>query len=238
MIINFLAEKIKYSHFLIGLYLKREKGMQRGKLKVVDGNISAGKSIFCKRYKSLFPDVYIFIEPSFENPFLDDYYNDPKNMCFKIEEYLINKRIKTYKKALKLVKEGKNVLLDRSIFSSIYFLNLNYFYEKNLSKNDYNTLITKCLDFIKNNPFPDENIALIREPSSCFETIRKRNGKIKKLECECLIKLNYLHNLDTCIRQFFNEFMNQITNCRMINWEKFDNGIVKKEFYKKILNFC
>ena len=62
--------------------------MIRGQIKIIDGNISAGKSVFCKNYKKFFPNVYIFIEPSFENPFLDDYYNDPSGMCFKIEEPL------------------------------------------------------------------------------------------------------------------------------------------------------
>lgn len=197
---------------------------KRMSITVLDGNIGAGKSTAARKLKERFEDLKIYIEPSFENPFLEEYYENPQKICYDIENYLIDQRQKTYREALRLKGMGYNVVSDRSIFSSLQFLELNYKYEKNLSEILYKKLRSKIDEFVKNVEPPDLVIILDCKPKVCYKRIHERNEDNTILECENKISIEYLKNLDKCIWSW-SQLMNERNVCvKVYDWNKFDEG--------------
>lgn len=202
------------------------------KFYVVDGNISAGKSVACRKIKKFFPDYVVIIEPSFENPFLGKYYENPKIFCRDIENWLIDKRIESYKLALRELNKGKTVVMDRSIFSSLQFVEMNYI-KGNLLKKAYFILKEKIMNFIKKVRKPDEIIVLDCNPKICFQRKNIRKDQVDGLECESLISLEYLQDVNKAINDWLTFIQDEYNiPISRINWENFDNGHNTKEFYR------
>lgn len=203
-----------------------------GKIVVVEGPISSGKTTLVKKGNEYFKEVFIELSCSSDFERLQEYCKNPDQYCYVFENFLIDKRIKCYDKATKLANSGKNVLLDRSIFSSLYFLELNYRYEKNLKRDDYEKLVTKINDYIKDKLLPNKIIVLDAKPETCFQRIKIRNGTNPDLKCENNYKLSYLKNLDTCIKEWIPK-MKEKTKVVVKDWENFDKGFSKTD-YKKL----
>lgn len=168
-----------------------------GRIVVMDGNIGAGKTTLCG---TLNKDNTVFFEPSVKNPVLSNYYKDKRSFCFKMEEYLIKQRIGTYKKALELKKIGDSVVLDRSIFSSLYFVEMNRAL-KNLTKDEYDCLldmITKCKF-----PAPDKVVYLYKPVNLCMKAVKDRYKRNNVLESERFITAEYLQSVEKYLEKWY-----------------------------------
>jgi len=202
----------------------------------VKGPIGVGKSIFCKKIKTFFPTFKVYIEPSFENPFIEKYYENPKDICYDIDKYLIKHRIEVDKKANEDIKNGYIVILDTSIFSSYYYIYSNYKYEKNLTKKQYKELKQMIDEYIKNMKHkPNLEIELHCSEKTCFSRIRLRNAENNNLECENKIPLLYLKNQIKAIKHLTKKIEIYGIKTKCIDWENFDHGNNNKMYYKTIL---
>lgn len=196
-------------------------------INVADGNIGTGKSEFCKKLKKVKDKkgkrkYIVFLEPSEKNPHLSDYYKDKngntkkKTVAFTIEEYLINHRIDVYTKALKLKDEGKIVILDRCIHSSVYFIEAN---RKHLTDEEY-TILTNKIDEC-NFPLPDKVIYLYNTVDKCHSNIKHRWSKNHKLECENLISKEYLKDIEVALEGWWKDLN---TTKVKVDWSTFDSS--------------
>lgn len=196
----------------------------------VDGLISVGKSTFVRRLKKKHKDLVIFIEPSAENPYLKDFYEnlskkkDPE-IGVKIEKYLIDFRFNIYKKAIALKKKGKTVVIDGSIYKSVYFIKHTYEYSKSLNKDQYNEVKEYLMSKLKLLPLPDRVIILERSISECYESKEKRLSKNKNLKCESYVTVEYLHNLNKQINAWKDWLDRKNINISVFNWKKFGADI-------------
>ena len=189
-----------------------------GKLFVVEGNICSGKTTLVKKLKAdLGNNCVVFIEPSLNNPYLDKFYKDPKKYALTMQIYMLNVRFKNYVAALELVKSGKTVILDRSIFSDIVFAEQN-FNDGNISKDGYKYYLNIRSSLMKRLPIPTLFINL----NVCAKVCHDRILRLRCIECEKTIPLTYLNGLDMCYKTLF-RYLRGVANVVDTDWDKFDN---------------
>jgi deoxyadenosine/deoxycytidine kinase len=62
----------------------------RPSLVIIEGNISAGKSTLTRDLASAL-GYRVFLEPTTTNPYLADFYRDPKQFALKMQIYLLRR---------------------------------------------------------------------------------------------------------------------------------------------------
>lgn len=85
------------------------------------GVVGVGKSTVSKMLGEKH-QYMVMDEPVKENPYLDQYYADPKDMAFKMQVYMIMARSKQLKQA----KITSNIIFDRSILEDPIFVDVLY----------------------------------------------------------------------------------------------------------------
>jgi len=207
------------------------------KIIVLEGKIGVGKSWFCKNFAK-YSDIHIIKEPSIDNPYLNAFYKNPspKNAML-MQDYLFEYRLKTYKKALKLKEDGKNVMLDRSIYSDQIFARLNSTeFGGNITEEAYKKYQKKS-ECIKKLTPPDKIIILDSSVETCLENIKVRADRVDELKSEKEIAAEYLENLDICIEDWIEKMKTMGCKVERLDWTNFDTKIDnKKEFYGSIFS--
>ena len=92
-------------------------------LVLVEGNICAGKSSLCEQL-SQHLGFEVAIEPTTKNPWLELYYQDPKQYALPMQIWLLQQRYGVYCEAVKTLMQRpgpQGIILDRSIFSDAVF---------------------------------------------------------------------------------------------------------------------
>ncbi|WP_425378370.1 deoxynucleoside kinase [Spiroplasma endosymbiont of Polydrusus pterygomalis] len=138
------------------------------------GVVGVGKSTVSKmlgeKHKYLVMD-----EPVEENPYLDQYYADPKGMAFKMQVYMIMARSKQLKQA----KITSNIIFDRSILEDPIFVDVLYELGY-MNKIDYKVYKEFYVVVVLQSLYLDENIKpelvvyLRVDPEIAMERISKR----------------------------------------------------------------
>ncbi|WP_338955657.1 deoxynucleoside kinase [Spiroplasma endosymbiont of Polydrusus cervinus] len=138
------------------------------------GVVGVGKSTVSKmlgeKHKYLVMD-----EPVEENPYLDQYYADPKGMAFKMQVYMIMARSKQLKQA----KITSNIIFDRSILEDPIFVDVLYELGY-MNKTDYKVYKEFYVVVVLQSLYLDENIKpelvvyLRVDPEIAMERISKR----------------------------------------------------------------
>ncbi|UQS86083.1 deoxynucleoside kinase (plasmid) [Nicoliella spurrieriana] len=85
------------------------------------GTIGAGKTLLATKLAEHLGTNAI-LEPVDSNPILPKFYQNPKQYCFLLQIYLLNKRLELIQKA----QAHPNNVLDRSIYEDAVFTNVNY----------------------------------------------------------------------------------------------------------------
>jgi deoxyadenosine/deoxycytidine kinase len=78
------------------------------KLIIIEGNISAGKSTLTRELAQAL-GYRVFLEPTSTNPFLADFYRDPKRYALRMQVYLLRRRFHTYVAAVQHMLETGQV---------------------------------------------------------------------------------------------------------------------------------
>lgn len=145
-------------------------------LVIIEGNISAGKSTLTRDLATHL-GYRVFLEPTTTNPYLSDFYRNPKQFALKMQIYLLRRRYKVYLAALNhIVSTGEGAVLDRSIFSDWVFAEKNRL-DGNIDTQGfwyYTQLREKMLERL---PFPHTTVYLDVDPTECYNRIhdvRKR----------------------------------------------------------------
>ncbi|AOX43728.1 deoxyadenosine/deoxycytidine kinase [Spiroplasma sp. NBRC 100390] len=138
------------------------------------GVVGVGKSTVSKMLGKKH-QYMVMDEPVEENPYLDQYYADPKDMAFKMQVYMIMARSKQLKQA----KITSNIIFDRSILEDPIFVDVLYElgYMNNTDykvyKEFYDVVVLQSL-YLDENIKPELVVYLRVDPEIAMERIIKR----------------------------------------------------------------
>ena len=171
---------------------------------LIEGNIAAGKSTLAREL-CMRLDMRLFEEPVEDNPYLVDFYSDPKAYAAKMQSWLLNLRYKTYIEALEYIKStGRGVVLDRSVWSDCVFAD-NCHNDGLMTDEEYEAYWNERSSLLAGLRKPDLCIYLDASPSVCHTRIVEIRGR----ECEQNISIDYLQGLDKCYKTWL-ERMKQL----------------------------
>jgi deoxyadenosine/deoxycytidine kinase len=156
--------------------------MSRARIVIVEGNISAGKSTL-STYLGKQKGFRVFLEPTLKNPYLENFYQNPRKYALKMQIWLLRQRFYMYLAALRHVHEtGEGVILDRSVFSDIVFAVKNKI-DGNISEEGFKYYMQLREQMLEGLPIPDTTLFLDVSPVVCFERIHKVRCRV------CLVSL-------------------------------------------------
>lgn len=117
---------------------------------VIEGNIGAGKTTFCKMLNKEYSSNLI-LEEFDDNPFLPYFYEDPERFGFTVELFFMTERYKQLEKML--MNQG---LFHNMTIADYAFVKTLLFARQNLKDGEYR-LFKQMYDTLSNN-FPQPNI--------------------------------------------------------------------------------
>lgn len=141
---------------------------------VIAGLIGVGKSTFTGKLAELLGYQALY-EPVDENPYLADFYKDPKKWAYPMQEFLKHRRFASYQYAVWGIRSGhfKGVVMDRSIHEDTVFAEINHRLG-NIESRNWATYLQGFQDFQIFLPEPDVYIYLDATPEQCHERIMSR----------------------------------------------------------------
>lgn len=174
--------------------------MERGKVVIVEGLIGGGKTSLSRELaQSLGPNTLVLFEPDEKNnanPYLSDYYNDPKRWAFTLQVHQLQARYRMHLHAQWHAMQGSgNAVLDRSYFGDTAFARLQHKLgwmtdrELETYSSMYHAMTAQVL-------LPNICVRVLVSPETCNHRIAKRMESETGRACEQAIDLDYLRDLD------------------------------------------
>lgn len=160
----------------------------------IAGNIGVGKTTLTRMLAQHY-HWEPYLEPSIENPYLCDYYQDMPRWAFALEIYYLKRR---FADVLNILHRDVSLIQDRTIFESIHVFAKNNYEQGNLNERDYNTFIELYQLMIHAIKSPDLLIYLQADVSKLVSQIQKRGR-----ESEQRIQLDYLTGLNKRYEDFY-----------------------------------
>lgn len=162
----------------------------------VEGNIGAGKTSFCNRIADDF-NCQLILESFEDNPFLQQFYQNPERYAFSVELFFMAERQKQLQEGLlkpELFKQG--TIAD-------YFFLKTLLFAKNTLKDEEYRLFSRIFQVL-NAPFPkpDLLVYLHRSVDNLQENIAKRGRTYEKN-----IQASYLQKIQNTYFEFFRREM-------------------------------
>jgi len=167
----------------------------------VEAIIGAGKTTFCREVGKRL-NLRIVEEPADSNPYLEDFYKDPKTYAFPMQVYLLGKR-KLMQQLAGVEATGigghKGAILDRSISGDRVFAKLHMkmgniipaFWQ--IYEDSYMDACTSLLP-------PTKLIFLDVQPETAYERMKARNRN-----AEVNVKIEYLRDLRAGYQELLHE---------------------------------
>ncbi|PIR25240.1 MAG: deoxynucleoside kinase [Deltaproteobacteria bacterium CG11_big_fil_rev_8_21_14_0_20_42_23] len=177
----------------------------------VDGPIGAGKTTLCKMLAEEF-HCKLILEPALKNPFLPEFYENPKKNAFKTQLFFLLNR---YQQQLELKQQelfNQLVICDYTFEKDVIFAKLN------LSADEQNLYFTMYDMLAKKLPHPDLVIYLRADISVMMDRIKMRG-----LKYENAIDKEYLEELSSTYNQHFSDYHETpllIVDSSFVNYEK------------------
>ncbi|CAK7995078.1 Deoxynucleoside kinase [uncultured virus] len=146
---------------------------------MVEGIIGAGKTTFCHLFHTLLTskgiDSIILYEPiTDDDPTLKLFLSNCERYAFFFQISIVQRRIKLYKKALKLKAQGKVVIIDRSLRGDQAFEEM--FYRKGtITQVEHEYYLAHVNDVLKSIIEPDMIVYLDVSTTEAMTRIASRN---------------------------------------------------------------
>ena len=199
--------------------------MRKSGYVIIEGNIGVGKSTFsailAEELAALGCRAEYLPEPDeTNNPFLSDYYRDPKGTAYKMQMHLLHARFTSTRYAQAAALAGKGwYILDRSYYGDICFAKVqeNDGFFTPAEATSYLAAHRNMREFIEP---PTAAIFLDAAPEVCADRIAKRARK-----CEASVPLSYLRQLD---RQIEKLRLTLASRCPVIRVEWGDDRTVEE----------
>ncbi len=161
---------------------------------VIEGNIGAGKTTLATRIAERC-NAQLVLEQFAENPFLADFYQNPKQYAFVLEMSFMAERYSQMRKELQ-----NRDMFKRFIVSDYYFMKSLIFSSVTLSNDEF-ILYRKFFDIVYDRlPKPDLYVYLHKEPVALKRNILKRGRSY-----ETGIEENYLKDISEAYFRYFKQ---------------------------------
>ncbi len=152
----------------------------------IAGNIGSGKTTLTGLLAKNFKWEAHYEEA--DNPYMNDFYNDMQRWSFNLQIFFLNSR---YNQILKILKSGKTVIQDRTIYEDAHIFAPNLHDMGLLSTRDFNTYFSSFELMSKFIQPPDLLIYLRASVPTLVRNIQKRGR-----DYESSIRLDYLKRLN------------------------------------------
>jgi deoxyadenosine/deoxycytidine kinase len=165
----------------------------------VESIIAGGKTTFCREVGSRLK-LRVLEEPVVSNPYLADFYKNPKQFAFPMQIWLLHQRyLMQQLAAIESTGVGgyRGACLDRSIAGDRVFCKL-HMQKGNISKLDWQTY-ESCYDTMTRTLLPPTKLIFLDvQADTAFERLKQRNRNV-----ESTVPLEYLKEL----RDGYNELL-------------------------------
>lgn len=152
----------------------------------IAGNIGSGKTTLTKLLAKNFKWEAHYEEA--DNPYMNDFYNDMQRWSFNLQIFFLNSR---YNQILQILKSGKTVVQDRTIYEDAHIFAPNLHDMGLLSTRDFNTYFSSFELMSKFIQPPDLLIYLRASVPTLVRNIQKRGR-----DYESSIRIDYLKRLN------------------------------------------
>jgi deoxyadenosine/deoxycytidine kinase len=187
-----------------------------GRLIIVEGNISAGKTTLCLELSKQL-GCKVFLEPTLTNPYLADFYKEPATWGLKMQLWLLRQRYRTYiDSVLHVLESGQSVILDRSIYSDWVFAE-NSRLDGTISPEGFEYYLAIRHQMISRLPTPHFTIFLDVDPNECHRRIHD----VRKRDCEAGIPVEYLAGLHSCYHKFVTDLQARGSCILQYDWNSY-----------------
>lgn len=161
---------------------------------VIAGNIGSGKTTLT----NMLAHHYGWerrLESVTYNPYLSDYYKDMERWALNLEVFFLKERLRDL---LDIVRSGKTVIQDRSIFEGVYIFAANNHDMGNMSDLDFETYMELFQSMMMVVRQPDLMVYLRASVPHLVDNIHRRGR-----DYEQDMRLDYLKNLNDRYDNFF-----------------------------------
>lgn len=184
----------------------------------IEGNIGVGKSSLTSDLAKELGARPLF-EPVAENPYLEDYYRDPKRYGLEMQYWLMSRRFEMHEWAIRHIwQTGQPVVMDRSIYGDWIFARRNHL-DGNIDDKGYNAYMHHRAVMDRYLMVPHFVIFLHAKPETCLERISTRGRG-----CEKSVPLSYLRGLHDLHLELSLELDRKGAKILPIEWERFMTG--------------
>lgn len=155
-------------------------------------------------------------EPVNENPYLEKFYQNPKEYALEMQFWLMSRRFLMHEEAIRhVMSTGQGVVMDRSIYGDYVFARHLYLDGKisSLGFMNYMAMRNVMERFLY---VPRTTIYLRAAPSVCLSRIKARDRG-----CETSITMDYLSGLDKIYLELINKLRALGSQIESWNWNEF-----------------
>jgi deoxyadenosine/deoxycytidine kinase len=171
---------------------------------VVEGLVGAGKSLFCRQLCGAFVDrdyPCIVLEEFLDDVLLAWFLADKVRHAYEFQKIMLTKRLETYRRALRLKKNGYTVIVDRSLHGDMAF-ELMHFRAGSISRDQHVAYLKMVGEGSRDLPVPDCCIVLnvSIETSREHVIVRNRPGEVEAYTAVYLTELRDAYQF--CLKSF------------------------------------
>jgi deoxyguanosine kinase len=160
----------------------------------VEGPIGVGKTTLTKRLAETF-NYDLLLEKSEENPFLDRFYQNPKQHALSTQLFFL------FQRTQQIQELRQNDLFEPVRVADFLIDKDQLFAQQNLEADEYELYLNVYRHLTIDAPVPDLVIYLQAPTDILLERIQKRG-----IDSEQLIEVDYLENLNQSYTEFFHYF--------------------------------
>ena len=160
----------------------------------VEGHIGVGKTSLTKRLAETF-NYETLLEKSDENPFLDRFYENPRQHVLSTQLFFL------FQRAQQIQDLRQEDLFEPVRVADFLIEKDQLFAQQNLDADEYELYLKVYKHLIVDSPIPDMVIYLQAPTVTLLDRIKKRG-----IKAEQFIELGYLENLNHAYTEFFHYY--------------------------------
>ncbi|PCJ25583.1 MAG: deoxynucleoside kinase [SAR86 cluster bacterium] len=160
----------------------------------VEGAIGVGKTTLSKRLAETF-NYELLLEKSDENPFLERFYQNPKQHALSTQLFFL------FQRTQQIQELRQNDMFEPVRIADFLIDKDQLFAQQNLEPDEYELYLKVYQHLTIDAPVPDLVIYLQAPTNTLLDRIQKRG-----IAAEQLIELSYLENLNKAYTEFFHYF--------------------------------